>query len=120
METTDTNKKLFISFPKNCRRGKPTIPKAPLPGTGGNSLEVKQKVLALIIGVALIVLSIQVTTASTDCPTCKVVYNDATGPASAQQVTSTGREPLSFLDPSSGSFMSGSQMNVLNVVLGLL
>ncbi len=82
-------------------------------------MEVKQKVLALLIGAALIVLSIQVTTASTDCPTCKVVYDDETanGPASG---VSTGREPLSFLDPSAGTFMSGSQMDVLGVVLKLL
>ena len=102
------------------QRGVNPVPEAPLSGTGGNALEVKQKVLALLIGVALVVLSIQVTTASTDCPTCKVVYDDAPGSASAQQVTSTGREPLSFLDPSSGSFMNGPQMSVLNVVSGLL
>ncbi len=84
-------------------------------------MEVKQKVLALLIGAALIVLSIQVTPAATaDCPTCKVVYDDtANGPASAQGASS-GREPLSFLDPSSGTFMSGSQMDVLGVVLKLL
>ncbi len=83
-------------------------------------MEVKQKVLALLIGAALVVLSIQVTTAATDCPTCKVSYNgDTNGPASAQHGGS-GREPLSFLDPSAGTFMSGSQMNVLGIVLKLL
>lgn len=85
-------------------------------------MEVKQKVLALLIGAALIVLSIQVTTAATaDCPTCKVVYDDETanGPASAQGA-SGGREPLSFLDPSAGTFMSGSQLDVLGIVLKLL
>ena len=85
-------------------------------------MEVKQKVLALLIGAALILLSIQVTTASTDCPTCKVVYDDQTsnGPASAQQGPSSGREPLSFLDPSAGTFMSGPQIDVLGIVLKLL
>ncbi len=82
-------------------------------------MEVKQKVLALLIGVALVVLSIQVTTASTDCPTCKVDYGDATTGAGTHSA-STGREPLSFLDPSAGMFMSGSQMDVLGVVLKLL
>ena len=83
-------------------------------------MKFKQKALALLIGVALIVLSVQVTTASTDCPSCKVVYGGETSNGPALQGASSGREPLSFLDPSAGTFMSGSQLNVLGVVLKLL
>ncbi len=84
-------------------------------------MEVKQKVLALLIAAALVVLSVQVATAKTDCPTCKVTYDNdnVDGLASAQQ-PSSGREPLSFLDPSAGTFMSGSQLDVLGIVLKLL
>ncbi len=119
METTHANKKLFISFPKETVRETTTLPRAPLPGTGGNPLKVKQKVLVLLIAAALLVLSVQVVTAKTDCPTCKVVYDDNNQVASAQQ-PSSGREPLAFLDPSAGTFMSGSQLDVLGIVLKLL
>jgi hypothetical protein len=78
--------------------------------------------MALLIGVALITLSVQVVAASTECPTCKVVYNDdimkVNMPASApQDATNVG--PLSLLDPST-AFTSPSQVNVADIVLKLL
>jgi hypothetical protein len=77
--------------------------------------------MAILIGVALITLSIQVATASTECPECKVVYGDVMTVNSAasapQEATNVG--PLSLLDPST-AFTSPSQVNIADVVLSLL
>jgi hypothetical protein len=79
--------------------------------------------MALLIGVALITLSVQVAAASTDCPTCKVVYYDdimtVNATTSAPQDAPTHVGPLSFLDPST-AFTSASQVNILDIVLKLL
>ena len=85
-------------------------------------MEKRQKVLALLIGVALVVLSIQVVAASSDCPTCKVVYDDQStnNPAPAQQGHTGNLGPLSLLDPSSGTFLSGTQVRIADAVLKLL
>jgi len=85
-------------------------------------LEPRQKVMAILIGAALITLSVQVVTASTDCPTCKVVqYNDVMtinkGASAPQDATNVG--PLSLLDPST-AFTSPSQVNIADTVMKLL
>jgi hypothetical protein len=85
-------------------------------------LEPRQKVIALLIGVAVITLSVQVAAASTECPTCKVVYNDVmtvNTPASAPQDAPTHVGLLSLLDPLT-AFTSSSQVNIADIVLHLL
>jgi hypothetical protein len=78
--------------------------------------------MAILIGAALITLSVQVVTASTDCPNCKVVYyNDVmtinNGASAPHDATNAG--PLSLLDPST-AFTSPSQVNIADTVLKLL
>jgi hypothetical protein len=78
--------------------------------------------MAILIGVALITLSIQVATASTDCPECTVVFQDDVmkvnnGGSAPQDATNVG--PLSLLDPST-AFTSPSQVNIADTVLKLL
>jgi hypothetical protein len=78
--------------------------------------------MAILIGVALITLSIQVATASTDCPECTVVVQDDVmkvnnGGSAPQDATNVG--PLSLLDPST-AFTSPSQVNIADTVLKLL
>jgi hypothetical protein len=79
--------------------------------------------MALLIGVALIALSVQVAAASTECPTCKVVYNDnvmtVNTTVSAPQDAPTHGGLLSLLDPLT-AFTSSSQVNIANTVLKLL
>jgi hypothetical protein len=79
-------------------------------------------VIALLIGIAIITLSAQVVTASTDCPNCKVVYYNGvmtvnTDASAPQDATHAG--PLSLLDPST-AFTSPSQVNIADIVLKLL
>jgi hypothetical protein len=93
---------------------------APLRGAGGNSLQPRQMVMTLLIGVALIVLSVQV--AAAYCPTCQVHYNSVmteNAPASAPQDAPGQSGPLSILDPST-AFTSPTQVNLANIVLQLL
>jgi hypothetical protein len=77
--------------------------------------------MAILIGVAIVTLSIQVVTASTDCPTCKVVYDGVVtannGASTQQDANNVG--PLSLLDPST-AFTSPSQVNIADTVLKLL
>ena len=82
----------------------------------------RQKVMAILIGVAIVTLSIQVVTASTDCPTCKVVNYDGgmtvnNGASAPQDANNVG--PISLLDPST-AFTSPSQVNIADTVLKLL
>jgi hypothetical protein len=84
-------------------------------------LEPRQKVMAILIGVAIITLSVQVATASTDCPECTVVYDDVmtvnNGASAPHDATNIG--PLSLLDPST-AFTSPNQMSIADTVLKLL
>jgi hypothetical protein len=77
--------------------------------------------MAILIGVAIVTLSVQVVTASTDCPNCKVVYDGVmtvnNGASAPQDATNVG--PLSLLDPST-AFTSPSQVNIADTVLKLL
>jgi hypothetical protein len=77
--------------------------------------------MAILIGVAIVTLSVQVVTASTDCPTCKVVYDgvltENNGASAPHDATNAG--PLSLLDPST-AFTSPSQVNIADTVLKLL
>lgn len=86
-------------------------------------MEPRQKVMTLLIGVVLIVLSVQVAAAATYCPNCQVHYNSnvmtVNAPASAPQDAPGQIGPLSVLDPST-AFTSPSQMNLANIVLQLL
>jgi hypothetical protein len=79
--------------------------------------------MAILIGVAIVTLSVQVVTASTDCPNFKVVYygdsvmtvnNGASAPQDANNVG-----PLSLLDPST-AFTSPNQVDIAGTVLKLL
>ncbi len=83
----------------------------------------RQKVMTLFIGVALIVLSLQVVAAATYCPECQVHYSSdvmtVNAPASAPQDAPGHIGPLSVLDPST-AFTSPSQVNLANIVLQLL
>jgi hypothetical protein len=83
-------------------------------------LEKIQKVLALLICAALVVLSIQIVAASSDCPNCKVVYDDQSTNNAEQQGHTGNPGPLSLLDPSSGTFLSGTQVGIADAVLKLL
>jgi len=117
VETQKLKEKLFIS---HLRKWKWNTNSA-LRGTGGNILEPRQKVMAILIGVAIVTLSVQVVTASTDCPTCKVVYDgvltENNGASAPHDATNAG--PLSLLDPST-AFTSPSQVNIADTVLKLL
>jgi hypothetical protein len=77
--------------------------------------------MTLLIGVVLIVLSVQVSAAY--CPQCNQVhYNEVmtvNAPASAPQDAPGHIGPLSVLDPST-AFTSPSQVNLANIVLQLL
>jgi hypothetical protein len=78
--------------------------------------------MMLLIGVVLIVLSMQIATASTFCPNCQVHYTDVmtvNTPASAPQDAPGHIGPLSLLDPLT-AFTSPSQVNLANIVLRLL
>jgi hypothetical protein len=79
--------------------------------------------MTLFIGVALIVLSLQVVAAATYCPDCQVHYSSdvmtVNAPASAPQDAPGHIGPLSVLDPST-AFTSPSQVNLANIVLQLL
>ena len=119
METLKAKEKLFISLQKIFKGNTNSAPR----GTGGNSLEPRQKVITLLIGVVLIVLSLQVAAAATYCPNCQVHYNGdvmtVNAPASAPQDAPGHIGPLSVLDPST-AFTSPSQVNLANIVLQLL
>jgi hypothetical protein len=86
-------------------------------------LEPRQKVMALLIGVVIITLSVQVVTASDFCPNCQVHYNNdvmtVNAPASAPQDAPTHAGLLSLLDPLT-AFTSSSQVNIADTVLHLL
>ena len=118
METLKAKEKLFISLQKIFKGNTNSA----LKGTGGNSLEPRQKVMTLLIGVVLIVLSMQVAGA-TYCPECQVHYGSdvmsVNAPASAPQDAPGHIGPLSVLDPST-AFTSPSQVNLANIVLQLL
>jgi len=78
--------------------------------------------MVLLIGVVLIVLSVQIVSASTYCPNCQVHYNDVmtvNTPAAAPQDATGHSGPLSLLDPST-AFTSPSQVNLGDLVLQLL
>ena len=118
MEILEAKEKLFILLLK-IFKGANSVPQ----GTGGNSLEPRQKVMMLLIGVVLIVLSVQVAAAATFCPNCQVHYNSdvmtVNAPASAPQDAPGHIGPLSVLDPST-AFTSPSQVNLANIVLQFL
>ncbi|MGD0327896.1 MAG: hypothetical protein ABSB21_04645 [Halobacteriota archaeon] len=87
-------------------------------------MEPRQKVMTLLIGVVLIVLSVQVAAAEPYCYNCNHVhYNNnvmtVNAPASAPQDAPGHIGPLSVLDPST-AFTSPSQMNLANIVLQFL
>ena len=77
--------------------------------------------MAILIGIAIVTLSVQVATASTDCPDCVVVYDGVmtvnNGASAPQDATNVG--PLSLLDPST-AFTSPSQVSIADTVLKLL
>jgi hypothetical protein len=79
--------------------------------------------MTLLIGVVLIVLSVQVVAAAPYCANCTVHYNldvmTVNAPASAPQDAAGHIGPLSVLDPST-AFTSPSQANLANIVLQLL
>ncbi|MGD0172637.1 MAG: hypothetical protein ABSB81_11055 [Halobacteriota archaeon] len=84
-------------------------------------MEPRQMVMTLLIGVVLIVFSVQVTAAY--CANCQVHYNSevmtVNAPTSAPQDTTGHIGPFSVLDPST-AFTSPSQVNLANIVLQLL
>jgi len=76
--------------------------------------------MAILIGIAIVTLSMQVATASTDCPDCVVVYDGVmtiNGASASQDASNVG--PLSLLDPST-AFTSPSQVSIADTVLKLL
>ena len=81
--------------------------------------------MTLLIGVVVIVLSVQV--AGAYCPTCQVHYSNnvmtvnapASAGAAATQSAPGQSGPLSILDPST-AFTSTNQVNLANIVLQLL
>ena len=79
--------------------------------------------MTLLIGVVLIVLSLQMVASATYCPDCQVHYSSdvmtVNAPASAPQDAPGHVGPLAVLDPST-AFTSPSQVNLANIVLQLL
>jgi hypothetical protein len=77
--------------------------------------------MAILVGAAILTLSAQVATASTDCPECTVVNNAVmtvnNGASTPQDATNVG--PLSLLDPST-AFTSQSQVNIADIVVKLM
>ena len=82
-------------------------------------LERRQTLKVLLVIIALSVLSIQIASASSRCPTCKVVYDDESTSAGSH-VASNNLDPLVLFNPSSGNFMSNDHVHMASVVLALL
>lgn len=75
--------------------------------------------ILLILGVAA-ALFIQIGSATSDCPNCKVVYdNEATPLTSGTQIECI-LGSLSLLDPSTGALMSDTQVHLASIIVGLL
>ena len=72
-------------------------------------LEKRQTLKVLLVIIALSVLFIQIASASSQCPTCKVVYDDESTSASSHVASST-LDPLVLFNPSSGNFMSNDRV----------
>ncbi len=82
-------------------------------------LEIRQTLKVLLVIFALSLLFIQVASASSNCPTCKVVYDDESA-ATGSQAASDTLYPLVLLNPSAGHFIQNDQINLASVVLTLL
>jgi len=82
-------------------------------------LEKRQTLKVLLVIIALPVLFVQIVSASSQCPTCKVIYNDESTSAGLH-VASNNLDPLVLFNPSSGNFMSNDQVHMASVVLALL
>ncbi len=82
-------------------------------------LEKRQTLKVLLVVITFALLSIQVVSASTNCPTCKVVYDDESATTGSYAASDT-LYPLVLLNPSSGNFMHNDQVNLASVVLTLL
>ncbi len=79
----------------------------------------RQTLKVLLIIIALSVFFIQIASASSQCPTCKVVYDDESTSAGSH-VASNTLDPLVLFNPSSGNFMSNDHVHMAGVVLALL
>jgi hypothetical protein len=82
-------------------------------------LKKRQTLTVLLVIIAFVLLFVQVTSASNDCPTCKVIYDDVSTSAGSH-VASDTLYPLVLLNPSSGNFMNNDQVHLASVVLTLL
>ncbi len=82
-------------------------------------LEKRQTLKVLLVVIALSVLFIQVASASSQCPTCKVSYDDEST-STGSHVASDALNPLILFNPSSGNFMSNDHVHMAGVVLALL
>jgi hypothetical protein len=82
-------------------------------------LEKRQTLKVLLVMIALALFFIQVASASSNCPTCKVVYDDESATTGSHAASDT-LYPLVLLNPSSGNFMHNDQVNLASVVLTML
>ncbi len=82
-------------------------------------LERRQTIKVLLVVIALSVLFIQIASASSQCPTCRVVYDDESTPTGSHSAHDT-LDPFILFNPSSGNFMSNDHVHMASVVLALL
>ncbi len=74
----------------------------------------------LLIIAAAAALFIQIGSATSDCPDCRVVYDNGVTPLTSGTQTDGILGSLSLLDPSTGAFMSATQVHLASIIVGLL
>lgn len=74
----------------------------------------------LLIIAAAAALFIQIGSATSDCPNCKVIYDDRATPLTSGTHADGVLGPLSLLDPSTGALMSDTQVHLASIIVGLL
>lgn len=87
---------------------------------GGIALEKRRVVNTLLILGAVAALFIQIGSATSDCPTCKVIYDNEVTPLTSGTQIDGILGSLFLLDPSTGTFMSDTQVHIASIIVGLL
>ena len=86
----------------------------------GIVLEKRRVVNILLIIAAAAALFIQIGSATSDCPNCKVIYDNGATPLTSGTQADGILGSLSLLDPSTGAFMSDTQVHLASIIVGLL
>jgi hypothetical protein len=86
----------------------------------GITLEKRRVVNILLIIAAVSALFIQIGSATSDCPNCKVIYENKVPQLTSGTQVDGVLGSLSLLDPSTTAFMSDTQVHLASIILGLL